>query len=398
MLRAGSERCQAVGVASHDVKLRSRGLMSSRLIYSSMRGLCRFSSGFALLSLAAWLTAPLAPANSRCASALRRHIVCEAANEEAARLITSQRVAAAIVVQDVHTGALVAFASPPPPYGLIAQQTAVGVATPLLPLSVAKVLLAASWWTHEPDIRAEHGSAPADVHEMIATGSDADGRAVALKLRQLVGSEAVLADMERFGFPRCTSSSASSGDTEFWRAIAPEWRAQLTPSASCVSLSPQTPDLEWANDLSLGESGFSVTLLNLSRFLQAVGNGGVMLPPMAQSSSQRSSNQLPAGGGKRILSAATAEKLQSGMLDTVEHGTARSIRGRLSAAWELGGKTGTGPAGSIPYDGCFAGLAFDGKKVARFTVVSYVKRAGPGGGVAAQIASDLIQFIVGLKN
>ena len=77
-------------------------------------------------------------------------------------------------------------------------------------------------------------------------------------------------------------------------------------------------------------------------------------------------------------------------------GPARSPGGEgarpLSIDWRLGGKTGTGPFGAEPHDGWFAGLIFD-RGVPRYTVAVYVERRGPGGGVAAGIAAEIVRLL-----
>ena len=107
------------------------------------------------------------------------------------------------------------------------------VSTPVLPLSLAKVFLAASWWDHnEPDLKFEslHGSENAvnpayresvNVHEILVGGSDSAGRQMAIALRKAVGTEVVLADLRRYGFNR--------GNESFWADVDPQWRKQLAP-------------------------------------------------------------------------------------------------------------------------------------------------------------------------
>jgi hypothetical protein len=65
------------------------------------------------------------------------------------------------------------------------------VSTQVLPLSLAKVFLAASWWDRRlPDVLKEAPSAkPVDLHEMLVGGSDASGKQVALALRKAVGTQ-----------------------------------------------------------------------------------------------------------------------------------------------------------------------------------------------------------------
>jgi hypothetical protein len=166
----------------------------------------------------------------------------------------------------------------------------------------------------------------------------------------------MLNDLARFGFPSCAERSDV-----------------------CTSLSETTSDADWANALSLGEIDFRTTPEGLSEFLLAVGNGGV-----------RADNGAP------VMSARTASHLQSAMLETVRSGTAHRASAHLGDVGHMGGKTGTGPGGSQPYDGMFAGLIFDKEQRPRFTVVTYVRRGGYGGGAAAEISADMGRLLLTL--
>lgn len=139
-----------------------------------------------------------------------------------------------------------------------------------------------------------------------------------------------------------------------------------------------------------------MTLLHLSRFLQAIGNDGVMVPPVARAAAGEPAVPLSGRqvGNTVMVRAGTARKLQAAMIDTVLRGTATGIRGRLGGEWLIGGKTGTGPGDVRPWDGCFAGLVFDGNRVARYAVVSYIRRGGRGGGAAAELAAELVKSML----
>jgi hypothetical protein len=213
------------------------------------------------------------------------------------------------------------------------------VNAPVLPLSTTKLLIAASF--------LEHGHGVLDTDALIVHGSDRAGRELALGLRRSLGSGTLLADLARFGFARCGQPP-------------------------CVSLSPVTGDADWVDTLSIGERRITVTLPQLSRFLRAVGDDGM-----------------------GIMRRATARRLQAAMLDTVEKdGTAHGIEGRAGPGWRIGGKTGSGPGDARPTDGIFAGLVFDARGVARYTVVTYVRRGGFGGGAAAELSADVARAVV----
>jgi hypothetical protein len=183
--------------------------------------------------------------------------------------------------------------------------------TPVLPLSLSKLMLAASWWdNHQPDSNLR-----LTPHEMLVDGSDSAGRQMALALRASVRTEAVLRDFDRYGFQ--------------------------------TLLAAGTKDAEWAHTLSIGETNIRVTALHISRFLQAISNQGMVVSP----------NTGPAI--RRVMQEKTALRLQSAMRDAVQRGTATSIATALAGTgWQMGGKTGSGPgpASSISeLDGWFAG-------------------------------------------
>jgi cell division protein FtsI/penicillin-binding protein 2 len=276
-------------------------------------------------------------------------------------------------MQNVQTGILVAMAS-----SGSQRHDAFDITTPVLPLSLMKLHLAASWWERERQIGMK---APVDVHEMLVAGLDSAARQLATSLRQAVGPDAILQDLKKFGFADCSTFPEQ------------ERAAWYKAGKACMTLSAQTGKDDWASALSIGGSEFSVTLLYISSFLQAVGNNGMMLRPISLTARDGGAVTTT---GITVMRPDTARKLQSAMKDVVDHGTARGIRGRLGSDWSLGGKTGTGPAAAHPYDGVFAGLVFDRNGVPRYTIVSYIKGGGPGGGAAAEITSDFVRFTLGL--
>jgi cell division protein FtsI/penicillin-binding protein 2 len=312
------------------------------------------------------------------------------------------RLEAASIVQDARTGALVALAA--------SQPSKLDVTTQVLPLSLSKLLLAASWWDHgQPDSRFQcHRAGNAQpakteqmsVHDMLVTGCDLPGKQMAVALRRALGTTAVLSDFKRFGFGPRTKSSR---DETFWVELDPTWRTRLIPAPAYNSLSAGLDDKEWQDALSLGETHIIVTLLHVSRFLQAVGNGGTMLPPVAvseQPTTLMQKSRAPhwlRGNALRIMEESTALRLQAAMLEVVQHGSATTIAHSLQGTgWQIGGKTGTGPGTVGPEaDGWFAGLIFDPQGKARFTVATFVRHGGPGRGNAANISAELARYIIG---
>jgi beta-lactamase class A len=325
--------------------------------------------------------------NSRagpCATASSRSAVCEAANSYALERMKASNLEAIMVMQDVRTGALIAFAASDP--------AKMDVTTAVLPLSPVKLMAAASWLEHGGGAQAESEKLLTD---SIVSGNDNAGRQIALAVRRAAGTEKVLEDLARYGFP-----AGEKIDADFWAELAPRWRTTLVPSAACHSLGKEATDQDWENTLSIGEERFVATALHLSRFLQAVGNGGVLLGPSArdEESKERPGSTIPA---TRVMSEQAALKLQTLMRGTVERGTAKSAAPILAGTrWSMGGKTGTGPAPGTTdpgpgSNGCFAGLIFDAEGKARFTVVTFVNHGGFGGGNAARLSAELARFLSG---
>jgi membrane peptidoglycan carboxypeptidase len=98
-----------------------------------------------------------------------------------------------------------------------------------------------------------------------------------------------------------------------------------------------------------------------------------------------------------VVNDKTTTRLVNAMLDTVKRGTASGISAALNdVGWSMGGKTGTGGLKGAPtseQDGWFAGLIFDRKLKARFTIATFTRRAGTGGGNAAEISAMLAHFL-----
>lgn len=330
--------------------------------------------------------------SSPCTRALAQHAVCAAANQHTLDYMKANHLTATTVVQDVRTGALVVFAASRP--------AEVDVGSAVLPLSVVKIFLAAIWWQHkDANEFAASDTSRVAVHEMIVSGSDNAGRLTAAELRKTVGTDRIIKDLEAFGFPHKASLTNFRRDEKFWSEVANLWRDRLSPSASYHSLSASTSDSEWGYDLSIGEAGFQVNALSISRFLQAVGNGGVMLSPSARTEAFTPSESANVVKTRitphRIIRESAALKLQAAMRDVVQRGTAKGIALALyDTGWSIGGKTGSsGPVGPQS-DGWFAGLIFDTHREARFTIAAFVRHGGTGGGNAAKLSADLARYLI----
>lgn len=340
--------------------------------------------------------------SSPCRKALAQGAVCEAANKFAVDLMKADGLEAMTIVQDVQTGALVAYAASEP--------SKLDVTTPLLPLSVSKVFLVASWWdSHLPDtnfenipIRNSSNRKMVGIPEIIFNGSDSAARQMAIALRQKVGTEKVLKDFERYGFGQKNELTV---DQKFWAKIPASWRKRLTPPSAYFSANAQTSEIDWADTLSLGETNYRVTGLHLSRFMQAVGNDGVLISPFAfeeQADAEKNKKQLlrQLKNASRIMEQSTAARLQSALLETVRQGTATGINSVLAeTGWQIGGKTGTMTDPTLSNrvdlaDGWFAGLIFSPQGKSRFTVATFVRHGGFGGGNAAKISAKLVKFII----
>ena len=326
-----------------------------------------------------------ATATPPCAAAVRQLAVCESANEFALGLMNGRHLQAATVMQDAETGALVAFAASDP--------AGLDVSTQVLPLSLAKVFLAASWWDNrQPDTL---GSPSENIHDMIAYGADALGRKAALALRKNVGSDKVLADLHRYGF--------NLEREPFWREIDPRWSKRLTTQPA-HALTGTVSDADWSSALSIGESHMTISALQVSRFLQAAGNQGVRCAPIARRFTDRAdaARNRTCLAPYRMMEAETATRLQSAMMDTVRRGSATRIAGILEGTeFAIGGKTGTGGRAGAPLDQqdeWFAGLIFDGSGKARYTVATFVRRGGLGAGNAGEISARLARFVIGNTN
>lgn len=323
-------------------------------------------------------------AASGCKEALAEHAVCESANVVAIDAMRKRGLEAVSVMQDVSTGALVVFAASEP--------SKLDVSTRVLPLSLCKVFLAASWWDHkQPDLLTSTPSEQSvSVHEMLVGGSDSSGRRVALALRKAAGTQAVLADFQRYGFNR--------GDQSFWAEVDPQWKKRLAPQPAYARLDALN-DENWSSVLSIGESDMATTALHVSRFFQAVGNDGLLCAPVARSLTQGagSARDVICSAPTRMVEETTATRLMAAAIDTVKRGSARRIAGALNGVrWAMGGKTGTGGRAGAPMekqDGWFAGLVFDRQGKACYTVATFVSRGGLGGGNAAEISATVARFL-----
>jgi hypothetical protein len=334
--------------------------------------------------------------------------VCEAANRAAARLLAGTGVGGAVVVQDVRTGALVSYAAAP------GREREADVVTAALPASVWKLLLAAIWWDAGLDDRELPCPAQLTVNgatirnwgagdegairvpdEMLVRSCNTAAAEMAVQLRRTLGPRALADGYRRFGVAMVADGAAAptGPDTTFWAGASDDWRRSMSPAPGIVQIGEDDAPETWAR-MALGVERVQVTPLHVSRFLQAVGNGGVMLAP----TTNRATAAHPSAG-RRVMRARTAQRLRGAMLGVVERGTAASVRPLLAgSAWRLGGKTGTAPRpGAAKPDGWFAGLVFDASGAPRYTIVAYLRAGGSGAGEPARVAAGMTRFLSGAR-
>jgi cell division protein FtsI/penicillin-binding protein 2 len=334
-----------------------------------------------------------------------RLTLCAPATLEAARLLEGTGLNGTVIVQDVHNGALVAYAATG-----TASQAPFGIKRYALPGSVFKLALSALWWdTGQPD---EQLPCPAQVsvsdrrppihnfesHEyasleaptgMLVVSCNTEAILMSMQLRQRIGPEAYIDGLERMGFA-VYDSVAPRMPLDFWNSSNPAWIRRMSPPPARVKLRQgrRYDAFEWAQT-AIGQGPVDVTPISISRFVAAIGNGGVMLPVTLEYDRL---DQLPEG--RQIMKPSTAAKLQNAMLQVVQKGTGvRAIPILQGTGWNMGGKTGTADVrrGHIP-DGWFAGLMFGPDGKARYSVVVYLQNGGQGGHSAAPVAAMMTRW------
>lgn len=322
---------------------------------------------------------------------------CPDLERSVANLLAGHGAAGSVaLVQDVSTGAVLAYAATG------SGDDAAALTRAALPGSVWKLVVASLWWeagqADEPvacpasitvdgrTVRNFSRRMPASLagpHEMLVQSCNTAAVGMALRLRDALGDGAVDDGLRRFGFG---AGAGAARDTAFWATRSAEFRSRMSPEAPGGGIAAPG-GRDWA-DFALGTRRITVSPLHVARFVQAIGNGGVMLPPTVDPALAGTSP------GHRALSAATAGRLQAAMRDVVRRGTARGADTVLAASpWRLGGKTGT-VGGALPEaDGWFAGLAFDASGKARYAVVVRLPGGGPGGGEPARIAARIVRML-----
>ncbi|HYR09342.1 MAG TPA: penicillin-binding transpeptidase domain-containing protein [Longimicrobium sp.] len=331
-----------------------------------------------------------------------RLTICSAPTRAAWQLLDATNLKGSIIVQDVQTGAVVAYAASgraeDPPFGIKRYAP---------PGSVFKLAVAALWWENDiPDTRMpcppyiQIGNARIrnfESHEyesitvptgMLTVSCNTAAVRMALEMRQRLGVEAFRDAYQRFGFVTYSGRPPASDET-FWNTENKAWAERMTPPPVRVRFAERFSQHEWGQ-IAIGQGPVDMTPMAVSRFMQAIGNNGVMLPPTLEW------EQLEKrGAGRQIMRATTSRKLQEAMLTVVDSGTAQSAKPRLAGTgWDMGGKTGTADVAGAPRpDAWFAGLMYGPDGRARYTIVVYLQRGGQGGRIAAPIAGEMTKFM-----
>ncbi|HEU4562539.1 MAG TPA: M56 family metallopeptidase, partial [Longimicrobium sp.] len=328
--------------------------------------------------------APAAAGSTRCPE-LERSVT---------ELLARRAPGSIALVQDVATGAVLAYAATG------TGDDASALTRAALPGSVWKLVVASLWWESgkgdQPvacpasitvdgrTVRNFSRKLPASLagaHEMLVYSCNTAAVGMALQLRDVLGGSGVDEGLRRLGF----GGAGAGRDTTFWATRSAEFRTRMSPELPAGGITGDRRD--WA-DFGLGNRRTTVSPLHVTRFLQAIGNGGVMQQPTVDAALAGTSP------GHRVLSPATAARLQAAMRDVVRRGTARGADTLLaSSPWQLAGKTGTVDGGLPDSDGWFAGLALDASGRARYTVVVRLPGGGPGGGEPARIAARIVRLL-----
>ena len=334
-----------------------------------------------------------------------RLTLCASPTRAAYELLDATNMNGAIIVQDVQTGAVIAYAATgdakDPPFGIKRYAP---------PGSVFKLAVAALWWENDiPDTRMacppyiQIGNARIrnfESHEyesitvptgMLRVSCNTAAVRMALEMRERLGVEAWRDAYQRFGFVTYSEGLPGAGENDFWNTGNAAWAERMTPPPVRVRFAKRFSQHEWGQ-IAIGQGPVDVTPLAVSRFMQAIGNNGVMLPPTLEW------DQLEKRGeGQRIMKVTTSQKLQQAMLTVVDSGTAVAAQARFAGTgWDLAGKTGTADVANAPRpDAWFAGLMYGPDGRARYTIVVYLQRGGQGGRIAAPIAGEMTKFMSG---
>jgi cell division protein FtsI/penicillin-binding protein 2 len=331
--------------------------------------------------------------------------LCREPIAEAHRQLQASNRRGAVIVQDVRTGALLVYAATGGP-----DDAPLGIKQYSAPGSVFKLALSALWWDHglpdevqipcpatiqvTPQAMISNyggiGYGPvAGPTGMLVPSCNTAAVWMALELRDRIGSDAFVEGYRRMGFIPYEESPPTDSIGGFWRTSSDAWTRRMTPSPSRIRMSEATGRAEWAQ-LSIGQGPLDVTVIAVSRFIQSIANGGVMIEPTFEMDLVRGN-----AGGERVMKEDTAMRLLLAMRAVVERGTGRAAEDIMrGTGWLMGGKTGTAQVAGRPDNGWFAGVAFAPDGTPQYTVVTFLEGGGPGGGMPTQISARVIRSLI----
>jgi cell division protein FtsI/penicillin-binding protein 2 len=329
--------------------------------------------------------------------------LCADATRQADALLRQSGFGGVVVMQEVQTGAIVAYASTG-----TAEQTPLGIKRYTLPGSVFKLALSALWWDSGMGDRwmacpshiqvgnrkirnfESREYPPMEIpRRMLVVSCNTQAIAMAFQMRQQLGEDAFADAYRRYGFIPYSGDGPREQPQQFWNTSSERWARRMTPPPNRVLFRTKYNQFDWAQ-MAIGQGPVDVTPIGVSRFIQAIGNGGVMLPPTFEA--ERVSERPE---GREVMKPTTAAKLQRAMLEVVDTGTAVSVKPVLrNLTWDLGGKTGTVDIrrGQRP-NGWFAGLIHGPDGRARYTIVVYLQQAGQGGRAPAAVAAAMTRYM-----
>jgi beta-lactamase regulating signal transducer with metallopeptidase domain len=325
--------------------------------------------------------------------------ICVDGGRRAVALLGRTGRTGAVIAQRISTGEVVMYAAVRDPASDRSD------AMPRVgPGSVAKLALAALWWesgladsvaacpaeTHLPSGRplrnaGGYASGPVSAERMLVVSCNTAAVTMAARLIESHGTLGFARTLERMGFGASTSPSAEEPGPRMvaYTGVAPP--APVAAGAGRRGKSAEADDLLLL--AGLGMSGSTTTPLQISQFLQAVGNGGQQLPALPVEG--RNARVEP----HQVVGQDAATRLQQAMLQVVGEGTAARALPQLEwSQWTLGGKTGTVPNGADDPNGWFAGLAYGPDGRAEYTIVVLIEGGGVGGGAPAGIAAEMTRL------
>ena len=329
--------------------------------------------------------------------------LCADATREAYGLLQKTGFNGVVVMQDVKNGAVVAYTSTG-----TAEQAPLGIKRYTLPGSVFKLALSALWW--DSGMGDRYMPCPASIQvgnrrirnfeskeypsmeiprRMLVVSCNTQAIAMAFQMRNELGEEKFADAYRRYGFIPYSGDAPQEAPARFWNTASERWTERMTPPPNRVLFRKKFNPFDWAQ-MAMGPGPVDVTPIAVSRFIQAIGNNGVMLPVTLEQDALR---EVPEGS--EVMKPATARKLQRAMLEVVDTGTAVSVKPALAKlTWDMGGKTGTADIrrGQRP-DGWFAGLIHGADGQPRYTIVVYLQQAGQGGRAPAGVAAAMTRFM-----